>query len=612
MIKPKFFNENNAYDRLIGLIGHSFFVVYITFSLFYYIERTVAFDGAFYCFKILHNNSVNIENGRWGVSLIQWLPLIGLYMSCGLKTFLILYSLSYALWNYLFFIIIFKFYKNSKVALAYLLALVLFYRYSFFYPVSEIHSTIGPIFLTLSAAVSLIKSNHENNTKKVVMFGLLLILSVILTANIHIISMVPVGFFIIYLLIKEDVRFTYNKKIYLVFSAVILFYVIKLISIPHDSYEGSRIISFKSIKFVFTNLENIAGFDFFKHEIIFNYSIAILFVLVTLILMVIRKQFLKAGFVAISLFGFWLIIMAYNIEDNSPLNYQNYYCYFGVIAALPLAEDLLFTLKKRLTILCICLILIFSFYKIVKSGLKFTDRTAYITRSINNLKHYNERKFTVSELSFDSSILWGQWDLSFESLILSSIQNRDSALTFYTDINLNKFDYCASTDTNCFIGVDFSPLWFSVRDVNRRCFKLKKSLYRKVNTLQDSTFNDQDFTKKNLDIVLKDKYILLRSDSRQIEIEINNLAETTFNSLVTNSKSLQLSYHIYDTNGKLILENGKRTNFEMDIPPKSRIKNGLSIDLKTIVRGNYILETDVVHEGKRWFGINKRTKLTIY
>lgn len=233
-------SDVNEHQKTIRIIGHLFFAVYITLAAVYYLERTICFDAAFYSYKILHYKFFDIENGRWGVIFTQLLPWFGILSGCSLKCFLLLYSVSFALWNYLFFLIIIKVYRNFGVALAYLFALVLFYRYSFFYPVSEIHSTVGPLFLALASASALIKSIAGADKNKIILHSFFSLLFVVWLGNIHVLSLVPLCFFFAYLIIDQKFFPKKGWIIYFVFAVCLGYLFYKILSIPKGSYEGSK------------------------------------------------------------------------------------------------------------------------------------------------------------------------------------------------------------------------------------------------------------------------------------------------------------------------------------------------------------------------------------
>lgn len=614
MFKLNVLREPGDYTKITGWIGHIFFIIYTAFCAFYYLERTVAFDGAFYCYKMIHYQSMNVENGRWGIAYSQWLPLMAVWLKCSLKTILILYSISFALWNYFFFIVILKYYKQFRIALAYVFSLVLFYRYSFFYPVSEIHSTIGPLFLALAATSCFITSNQEGKTKEVLLNFTLLLLTVYWMAQIHILSVVPLCFLFAYIIIDKKVSLQKNLIVYAGLALCILFILYKIAIIPKDSYEGSKMIGLKEFTIVLSSAESLESYHFLKAFFAQNYVLNLLFLGISLAYLFYKKNYLKTLLILLSFFGMITLVLAYFTKTDAPLNYQNYYCLLGVIVALPLAYDLAPVFSKRIFIITCFIILLFNFYKIIKSGLIYQDRTRYIERSINNFSNYKESKFTVCAWNFDWSVVWGDWDFPFESLIISSLNDPKSTRTFHSIIDIHQFDFCTLKDPKCFIGITYLPNWFRINSDFIKCdyFNLKDGFYRKVNSRQDESFADSLFNSENLKIITQDSYSLLRNNKRQIEISLENKTNILFSSSITEIKKIWLSYHLYSEKGDLLVAEGDRSIIEMDIPANSTIKNGLSLNLKDVARGEYILEIDIVHEGKRWFGTNKRTKLTIY
>jgi hypothetical protein len=609
-------HDSSAHDQHLQSVfraGHFFFFVYICLSAIYYLERSLHFDGALYCFKMVHSKTFTIENDRWGIVFTQVLPLLALKLNCSLKTFLLCYSLSFAIWNYIFFVILIKLFRNALAALAFILSLILFYRYSFYYPVSEIHSSIGPLFVLFSALHRLFDQAGKVDSKKLMTNGMALLLLAVWLCYIHIITIIPLLFFCGYLILEKKAFSAKFKSVYLVILLATAVYIVVLKLIPAHSYQGSKLLGLDSILSVISDPTISNGFFFFKTDFMNNYSVNVFFFCLTLILLIYKKHFLKSLYVLAAVLAFWVVIMAYNINIDSPLNYQNYYCYLGIIISLPLSAEFLLKLKKNIFVICFATLLAFNFYKIGKSGLRFVDRTAYIKRCLDNFKNYKEKKFVVSEFNFDPAILWGQWDLSFESLFLSSLEGPSNSRTFFTDPDMNKHVECVNYNPNCFIGVDFSPNWFSVQDImSSRYFDLGKDIYRLANSVQNSDFQDSLFSNKNVVIRLNESYALFRSENRQIELMVDNKTNETFRSITSEQKKLRLSYRIYDEDGKLVVTEGNRTSFEVDIPAMKSIKNGLSIGLKGIQRGKYVLEVDIVHENKRWFNINARTKLIVY
>lgn len=596
---------------MITVTGHLFFLIYLCFCAFYYIERTLLFDGAFYCFKIIHFQNFNIENGRWAAIYTQLLPLVGLLLGCSLKTFLILYSISFAIWNYIFFLIINHLLKRPGIALAYIFTLLFGYKHSFFYPVSEIHSTIPILFLFWAIIDKYFYLIDEKGKRKWLFLAVFFIMT-LLTAKTHILSLVPLIFIILW-------HISSGHKKHLILSGLLLlgiFFIYSLLFylIPEGSYESEKIVALNSVFEFLSDIKNSYGFPFFKGEFSRNYYLTAFILFISLVYLVYWKKFIKAGLVAFFLFGFWVLIMAKTQPPDGLFGHQNYYCYLGLFIAVPFGNEIITKSSKLIFILALLFILAHNYYKIVKAGLRFTDRKEYQLRCINNLRQYNESKFIFSEdnLFQDSMCSW--WNFSFETLLLSSLESPDKSITFYASSSYEKLDSLAVTDKNVFVGVAFAPTWFSLDQVNLRpdYFHLKEGFYKKVNTLQEKMDYDSLFNSSNIKIDSEKQHILLRNEFRIIPIIIQNSSDHTLFSRISSSKQIRLSYHLNDENGNPVQFEGYRSCLEMDIPGRSQIETGLVIELYNLPRGTYELVIDLVDENKRWLGINKSTSLKVY
>lgn len=603
-------NEKVSDTNLYKYLGHFFFIVYISYCGYYYIERTLPFDGAFYSFKMIHESWFNIENGRWGAFYTQIIPIIGLKCGASLKTFLFLFSISFGICNYIFYLIIQYYFKYTYVALAFILSLLIGYKHSFFYPVSEIHSTVPVLFLILA---TLKKYSEKTLPINQMIWLIICTLLILWIAKTHIISIIPLTFILCYQLI-DDGPFRNVKKTITISTISILIFGIILSFIPENSYESSKMISLESIKSVFISLSNHYGFDFFKGEFSRNYYLPTAIALVCFSYLIYARLFLKAASLFVSLIGFWIIIMAYTRYPDGPYNYQNYYCYWGIFIAIPFCTDIIAKFNSKTIIVVLTIIIFHGYYKISKAGLRFTDRKEYVLRTTRNLHKLHGHKFLISETNFFQDMVWSWWNFSFESLLLSSLDGPNNSLSFYSSNSEKEYLERGVSDKNTFIGVSFAPYWFAVSDINKtaRYFHLNESVYKKVNSLQDGSFCDTIFNNKNIKINLDNNYNLLRSEHRVITIEVENLTDSLFKSVITENKKIRLSYRLKDEFGNIVVEEGYRSPLEMDILPHSKIETGLVIALFNVSRGTYEIEVDLVHENMRWFKINRKSIVTIY
>ncbi len=94
----------------------------------------------------------------------------------------------------------------------------------------------------------------------------------------------------------------------------------------------------------------------------------------------------------------------------------------------------------------------------------------------------------------------------------------------------------------------------------------------------------------------------------KIKLTIKNIGTMAW--IPQKEKSINVSYHILDSNGKIILQDGERTGL-----PEA-VKSGQKVSLDMNIKApeseeNYKVEIDMVHENVTWFGQKGSKTLTI-
>ncbi len=172
--------------------------------------------------------------------------------------------------------------------------------------------------------------------------------------------------------------------------------------------------------------------------------------------------------------------------------------------------------------------------------------------------------------------------------------------------------YKLLSDSNSLFNTFFTPDWFIPPFTNKKYYALTSVPYIYLNTLQDSLFKDSILSNKNIEILAPTETIYLwKNNFRTITITIINYSNILIPSLPA-STQLNISYHILDSQQKMLFHDGKRSTLEMDITSNSSIVTGVSIDCTQLHRGQiYYIDFDLVIENKRWLDINKRVKIIL-
>lgn len=586
------------------ILIHLFSLIIVLMAGYYYLERMLPFDGAFYSFRISNIGWFCIDNYRYGVEHTQVIPLLLVKAGCSLKTFLISYSVSFALCNYIICIVILYGYKNQKMALGLLLATVLSYMYKFYYPVSEIHSTTAPLFLFAAHIFNF--ENRKNNTLYFLLTGLIIVWFLF----IHIISIIPAFFILTYY-----VAYTKSIKKILplfIFSVILLVTVFMLSKIVLTTeYLTSKMIGVKELIRFLKKPNAAAGYVYFKTEFLMNYLPLEILGLGCVIFLLIKKEWLQIVTLFVFTIGTWLIIMAYNLNSDAPIVYMNYYGLFGFYFAFPFCIYAFDFISTKKFVLIYAVLMVCSFVGIIRSGALMTDQVNYFKRVTTNMK---TSKGIINSANLDWSSLWVSWDLSFQSLLVSSLKNPLQTKTFFdtNDVSVIK-EYTTTYNKNCFYTAFFAPGWFTYPFKNLTFYTLSPSNYTCLNTFQDSLFNDAALSNKNTEILSENKTnYLLKNNFRTIPVTIFNHNNFTIPSIPTGLKQVNLTYRVYNSKNKMIFHDGKRSVLEMDIMPNSSLTTGLCIDCTQLRRCRvYYIDVDVAIENNRWLAINKRIKIVL-
>lgn len=592
-------------NRILEILLHLFYFGLGFMALIYFLERTIPFDGAFYSFKILNYGTFNIENERWGACYNQVLPLIGVKLGLSLPAILKLYSLSFVLCNYVFFLIIYYRFKQTYTAIAFTLVQVVAFRYNFFYQVSEIHSIIGPVFLLVASFLS-VKFTEEKKW-----LGAIIVLILIFwLLNIHLLSIVIVAFCLAFCVLHNQ-KLLKNWPMLISVLMGVIYFVFKLKAVPADSYQSQKLVSFENISYVFTNLNDILGYKYFLKAVGNNYVLPVSLLIFMALFYLYKKMILKFLLLVISVLGFWVLIMAGEIHEEAPIVCENYYALFGYFIAIPFSIDFLQNIKLNWSFPVLLWILLFSITKIATCGTLIHDQIDFFKRTTDNLRAFPEKKFAMSYKNVDWDGLWVAWDFPFQSLIVSSLASPDSAITFYATDDSSKYTPQIYSDTSTLVGVPWSPFWFASTTLPSNYFRLKNTLYRNMNTLQDSSFHPEKFTAQNMDLSLFDQsYCFWHDQNAKISVSISNKSTELFYSRLAMKQQSYLGFRVYNIHDYSLVKEG-RTLLDLDIYPNHTLVTSLIIPKRFLKKGCYTVEVDMVDEYKRWYGMVKKFNLVM-
>ncbi|MDB5272749.1 MAG: hypothetical protein JWO58_1116 [Chitinophagaceae bacterium] len=590
-----------------GILGYVFFAVFFVIAWVYYKERMLPFDGAFQCFKLIDTQAFNIEAGRFGVLLTQVLPFLALKVGATLETVLRLFSLSFIAIQFIIFLILFNKLKDYRSVLILLLSLCLAYRYQFYYTVSEIHQTIAPVVLIFALFNSPLLFSSQTKDKLICFISIVILCWWI--SNIHILSIVLLTFVVVYTVIS-NVKLLFQKWFWFLIAGGYSFFIYKIFTVEEGSYEASKMITADKLKMTLIDLAQIPAFQFFKEEFFRSYYILVFAALILFGIYIYKKKWIPFTYMCLSLIGFLFLIIAYNITPDSPIVYQNYYACFGLLIAVPLCMELVELFQVKIVFVLVGVLLALSTFKIIQCARIYEFRMEYFSRVEQNVKGLPERKFMISADNVNWQMIWTDWDMGFETLLHSAIQSPDSAMTFTIVSKYSDYD-SMMYKPNTFIGVAFSPYWFTSQNMSQTYFRIQNTPYRILNNIPLDSNANSKFSAADVKLAFQKSDLSLPYFGYHIlPVTIRNQSNDTLYSKTREQDQLILGYHLYDDKGNLQDSVKVGSPLEMDVYPHT--EKTVGIELKHLKRGSYTLVADLIYGRQKWLNLNATSKVVIH
>lgn len=546
----------------------------------------------------------SIELGRWGSIPSQLLPLWAIKNGFSLDSVVKLYSVSFILLYYVFFLIVTVVLKNNKAGIALMLALCIGFRHAFYYSTAELYQGMALAFVLW--ALNDPEKEYNSTFKKWV--GIILSLALIyIISYYHQLALFVVLFILIMLVLEW--KSPAKMSLIIALSLAVFWFFIRFFILTDTNYERQKMLDFKTFSEQLPNIFELPSTLYFEQFVKDNFlSFSIIMAVVFFLFIKSKKWLLMSFFISFTL-GYLLLILITYYRGESPVMYENYFVLIGCFFAVSLPFLLKSESKKYLTLIVIVPILLINSIGIFNGHYTMTKRIEYLERLIKQGRTFEKQKFLVDHRNFAWQFGWIKWAVPFETVLLSSLSSPDSSVTIFIPENMNQFDSLIDKE-NIFLGPDWAITWFGSQNLNKNYFHLPSSGYEKLSTYQnDSAFNEADFDKENMTLI-PEKQLYYSDDDSFIVAEVNIINESgkKLPSILSGAKGVYLSYHIYDNKNNLILWDGIRTPLEVDI--EKNYLQGLFVELP-LRSGEYFVEVDFLTENVRWWGINSRFKLAV-
>lgn len=420
--------SKRQYHLGLQIIGHSFFLLLLAWSVLFYQERMLNFDAAYYSFQVIRNTDFYLPHDRTINYATQWLPILGVKLGWSLPTILLAYSSIFFVLHYAIYNLIVYGFKNVEGGILLALCMCLTIRYKFFAAVSESYISLPLIALLIAY---LTRHKDAFRPPKPYWDFMIAAVLVLLASTSHPIAVLPI-------LAYYGFDFFYHRRWsnvwhWTLVGFTLLVFVYRFLSIQNTSYEGRR------IEGAWARIENLSSLteltvwqivqEYFETE----YALAVgVFLILVGILFWRRKILSGLWLILCTVLLLLMILVTYSyLQAKSYLMIDGYLGLLGVVWAIPM---LLLVLKSKNYWLGLGLSVVLLGFSLARTYEKhhfFSQRLDYLTYLIEHNGTEQERKLILRLQDFDWSRTWQRWSLPYETLLLSSLEGSENSHTIY-------------------------------------------------------------------------------------------------------------------------------------------------------------------------------------
>ncbi len=462
--------------KQVRLTGIALFTLLCILAVYWYKERVLYIDSAYYAFNLFNNGYPAAEHNRYALYLYQLIPWGLFEIGASVPITLRVYSVCHILLHALTFLLLLRM-KQPRLAALLLIMQVIGYRECFFLTVNETALAISATSL-LAGLLNLRTDDNRWSWSD----NILSALCILIALFSHPMAMVLLPFVIGFHFIRQVKNTTVRKQSWQLIATMVILVIIKKLLSNSSGYEDDLYAQLNQSWHIITNLKDIYSFKFFTGEFKLQgaffriYWIPTALFLLSLWLIVTKKDWKILTYQLLSSIGLWLlIIILFNRGDGTIFMEKNFTPWIFV-ALYPLVYYIKID-EIRLpwpAFASIVLIYLVSFSGIFKVSDMYSKRL-YLMDQLITQKADGHSKLLIQDSTVNHDEWLGIWALPYETLLLSKVKDMPnvSARIYRNEDNINKELH----RTDIFLGADFIPVLTAEYLLNQKVFPLKEETY---------------------------------------------------------------------------------------------------------------------------------------
>ncbi|MFM6984957.1 MAG: hypothetical protein ACKOXF_12540 [Chitinophagaceae bacterium] len=462
--------------KSIRLTGIALFTLLCLLAAYWYKERVLYIDSAYYAFNLFNNGYPAAEHNRYALFLYQLIPWGMFEIGASVPLTLRVYSVCHILLHGIAFLMLFRM-KQPLLAALLLIMQIIGYRECFFLSVNE---TALAISATCLLAAWL---NFRQIAQKWAFWDILISVTCILIALYsHPMSMILLPFILGFHFIRNNQNAIVKKQTLWVGLTLTVLALTKKFLSSGSGYEDDLYAQLNNTWHILSNLKDIYSFKFFTGEFKLQggffkiYWIPVLLMILCIYLMAQKKLWMQLTYYVLCSVGFWLLIIVFFNRGDGTIFMEKNFTPWIFVALYPLT--FLITLQETKIhwplITGIAVIYLVSFNGIFQVKDMYQKRL-YLMDQLITQKAEGHSKLLIQDSTVNHEEWLGIWALPYETLLLSKVKGipEVSARIYKNDSTINKELH----RKDIFLGADFIPVLPASYLLNKSVFQLKDETY---------------------------------------------------------------------------------------------------------------------------------------
>ena len=427
-------------------------------------------DAGYYSFHVINYEDYFVKHGRYISYFTQSLSILIMKLGGSLKSALVAYSVSPALWFYGLFLTAVYFLKSPRGGLFILLSLILTMRYKFYAGHTEITFAIAVACFLIVWILS-DKSHLRKWKTSYTALGTLILTGWLLI--IHPIIVIPLfmvlGFYFLFDSKFKDPWYWVNLSI------IAVLFALRFVFVAKDGYESDKMGLLNDLS-VFNDPSEYYVYNIMTQYIDRYIIIAVVVFFLSIILILFKKKLLPALYLLLcaSILTVIIIMTHSYLRGDIYIMIDGYIAMYGMIISLSVyyVFSLFPNYYQYFWILATGLVLNASI-KIYKKHDFYENRLKQYTQLIKEQSNQGVSKIFLNYHRHDWDIFWFPYEIPLESLIASTLDPNCPQGTIFIDDQNKGYDKVINSKTNFVAFYNEIPL-------NPRYFETDTSKYVRV------------------------------------------------------------------------------------------------------------------------------------